>query len=93
VIAVAALFPLGFFMGMAFPLGMQAAHRQSPRFGPWLWGMNGAASVCASVAAVAIALASGISSAFWAGAICYAVALLAFFLSQCPSRPAKEALQ
>jgi hypothetical protein len=92
-VAVATLFPLGFFMGMAFPLGMQAAHRQSPPLGPWLWGINGAASVCASVAAVAIALASGISAAFWAGAICYALALLALLLSDRPRCLGKGALQ
>jgi hypothetical protein len=50
------------------------------RFGaltPWFWGVNGATSVCASVLAVAIALNSSISTAFWSGGACYAVAWLA----------------
>ena len=33
----------------------------------FLWGINGAASVCASVLGVVIALFFGISAAFWAG--------------------------
>ena len=46
----------GLFMGMAFPLGMKLAAREHPALTPWLWGVNGATSVCASVLAVAIAL-------------------------------------
>jgi len=76
-ISVAILVPLGFFMGMAFPIGMARAMRDKPSLAPWLWGINGAASVCASVLAVVIALAAGISAAFWVGAACYAVALVA----------------
>ena len=34
---------------------------------PWLWGVNGATSVCASVLAVVIAIGAGISAAFWIG--------------------------
>jgi len=74
-VSVAILMPLGFFMGMAFPIGMARAVREKPLLAPWLWGINGAASVCASVLAVVIALAAGISAAFWLGAACYAVAL------------------
>ncbi len=80
-IAVFTLFPLGAMMGMAFPLGMQLAHSKSASLTPWLWGMNGAASVCASVIAVAIALACGISAAFWTGVVCYLLALFAFITS------------
>jgi hypothetical protein len=67
----------GLFMGMAFPLGLGLA-RSRPALTPWLWGINGATSVCASVLAVAIALSTTISTAFWAGCLCYVVALAAF---------------
>jgi hypothetical protein len=67
----------GLFMGMAFPLGMKAGAGR-PELLPWLWGVNGATSVCASVLAVVIALTWSISAAFWAGCACYAVGLLAF---------------
>lgn len=79
VVALALLFPMGFFMGMAFPLGMRIACKESNTLTPWLWGINGATSVCASVLAVAIALVSGISAAFWWGSGAYAVSLLAFY--------------
>ena len=69
----------GLFMGMAFPLGLGLA-RNRPALTPWLWGVNGATSVCASVLAVAIALSTTISTAFWAGCLCYLVALGAFVL-------------
>jgi hypothetical protein len=74
-ISVAILLPIGFFMGMAFPIGMGRALREAPSIAPWLWGINGAASVCASVLVVVIAIGAGISTAFWVGVVCYIVAL------------------
>ena len=76
-ISVAILLPIGFFMGMAFPIGMGRALREAPSMAPWLWGVNGAASVCASVLVVVIAIGAGISTAFWAGTLCYVIALMA----------------
>ncbi|HVA00284.1 MAG TPA: hypothetical protein VMV34_01385 [Terriglobia bacterium] len=78
-IAVSILFPLGFLMGMPFPLGLKQASLTSPALTPWLWGINGATSVYASVLAMVIALTHGISASFWAGFACYALALLGFF--------------
>jgi hypothetical protein len=72
--AAGLLFPLGLFLGSAFPLGMGAASLRHAPLGPWFWGVNGASSVCASVVAVAIALSFGISAAYWTGAACYAMA-------------------
>jgi hypothetical protein len=67
---------IGLLMGQAFPLGMKLAAGQE-RLTLWLWGVNGAMSVCASVLAVVIALSVSISAAFATGAVCYALALLA----------------
>ena len=89
-VAVAILLPLGFFMGMAFPLGMKLASTQSEAITPWLWGINGATSVCASVLAVAIALASGISNSFWTGFSCYLVGFLAFLAASRENRQSSE---
>jgi len=69
--AAGLLFPLGLFMGMAFPLGMTIAAARFGALTPWFWGINGAASVCGSVLAVAIALNSR------SGGACYVIALLA----------------
>jgi len=80
-VGVGILSPLGFLMGMAFPLGMKSASRNQPHLMSWLWGINGATSVCASVLAMVISLYAGISAAFWTGVACYAVAWIAFFWS------------
>jgi hypothetical protein len=77
-VAVGILFPLGFLMGMPFPLGMKLASVESPMITPGLWAVNGATSVVASVLAVVIALEMGISSSFWAGFVCYAVSFMVF---------------
>jgi predicted membrane-bound spermidine synthase len=75
---------MGFVMGMAFPVGMRLAARGSSRLTPWLWGINGASSVLASVLAVAIAMAFGISASYWAGVASYVGALGAFLASAHP---------
>lgn len=86
-VSVVLLFPIGVFMGSAFPLGMGLALTRSPALTPWLWGINGATSVCASVLSVAIALTAGISAAFWTGVGCYAVAAFAFARSSARRAP------
>ena len=63
-------------MGMAFPLGMKWAARAQSTHAPWLWGVNGAASVCASVFTVIISLTEGISLAWWMGFAFYFLAAL-----------------
>jgi hypothetical protein len=76
--AGAILFGLGLFMGMPFPIGMRLSARTSAPFTPWLWGINGAGSVLASVLAVVIAMSLGISTAYWIGTAFYAIAIGAF---------------
>jgi hypothetical protein len=78
IVSGAMLAAMGVFMGMAFPLGMRLAMATRQPLGPWLWGVNGAMSVLASVLAVAIAMAAGISMSFWTGVASYLVALGAF---------------
>jgi len=82
------LFPLGFFMGMPFPAGMRLAGKKSPELTPWLWGVNGAMSVCASVISMVIAIGAGISAAYWTGVFCYAVATVALLAARKETRAA-----
>ena len=77
-VATGILFCLGLFMGMPFPIGMRVASLRSHNLTPWLWGVNGATSVCASVIAVAISLMWGISTTYWVGVLCYLAGALAF---------------
>jgi len=69
---------MGVFMGMAFPFGIRAARESASTLAPWLWGVNGATSVMASVLAVVIAMGFGISASYWSGVACYGVALVMF---------------
>ncbi|MFH1423370.1 MAG: hypothetical protein ABIG29_00205, partial [Candidatus Nealsonbacteria bacterium] len=87
-IAVIILFAIGIFMGMAFPLGMKIASIKSEHLTPLLWGVNGAASVFASVLAVAIALSFNISTAFWTGVVFYIFALITIIWAS--SKPTTE---
>jgi hypothetical protein len=77
-VSVALLFPAGVFMGMAFPLGMRQASTSVHELTPWLFGVNGATSVCSAVLAAAISLAVGISVTYWAGVLAYVGAFAAF---------------
>jgi hypothetical protein len=75
-LSIALVAPLALAMGMPFSVGMRAAAAIPAAPTAFLWGINGAASVCASVLGVVIALFMGITAAFWAGGIAYFVAAL-----------------
>jgi spermidine synthase len=68
-----AVVPSGFLMGFAFPVGIL-------RFGDgnkaWFWAMNGALSVVASVASVALAMQFGLANVVWIGVAAYGGACL-----------------
>jgi len=86
IVATAIIFGQGLPMGMAFPLGLKLASGRAGKLTPWLWGINGATSVCASVFAVAIGLNSGISAEFWTGVSCYTMAYGAFVWAAASAR-------
>jgi hypothetical protein len=72
-LAIVGLPALG--LGLGFPLGLRLCGRltdaEEADLGPWLWGVNGAASVCASGLALATSMAWGISTTLAVGAACY----------------------
>ena len=77
-VSAALLFPSGFFMGMAFPIGIKRAqygHDGAPT--AWYWGINGAFSVISSVLAVVIAVFWGVTMTLWVGLAAYTIALIA----------------
>lgn len=66
------LSPLGFFMGMPFPLGMRLLGEMGlTRYIPRMWGVNGIGSVLGSGLAIALAISFGFSYAMLLGAILY----------------------
>jgi hypothetical protein len=71
-LAVCAIAPVGFLLGMPFPIGLRQAHTVTPALVPWAWAVNGAASVTAPVLAMMVAIQRGFSSAYWLGLLAYA---------------------
>jgi len=62
-------------LGLCFPIGLRLVRRISEDAMPWMWGVNGAFGVLASVSAVAVSIWSGISSSLYMAAAAYALIL------------------
>lgn len=73
------LAPVGFFMGLPFPLGIRLLKEggMGNRI-PWMWGVNGSASVLGSAMTILIAISLGFTQALLAGAVCYLIVFLIF---------------
>jgi len=86
--------PLGLLMGMPMPLGIAALGSSRPELIPWMWGINGATSVVASVLAVAVSLNVGLRATLLIGVAVYAVAwvLIASLRGTRPAPAAAPAL-
>jgi hypothetical protein len=83
-ITIVLIAPVGFLMGIPFPAGLsqiRTIKEQNPDAGDWMisyvWGVNGASSVIATILASLISLSCGFNLTFVAGTFCY---LLAFFI-------------
>jgi hypothetical protein len=74
VLAAVALLPLGFLMGIALPSALAIVRARDTERVPWLWGVNGAASVLGSVLATLGSMHAGITALLLAGAAVYLVA-------------------
>ncbi len=70
-VCVALIAPAGILLGFGFPTGMRLVSSIDPKPTPWFWGINGAAGVLASILAVTLSLALGISATLVLGALCY----------------------
>jgi len=71
----AVLLPLGLVLGMPMPLGIRLLAAHSPRVIPWAWGVNGAASVLGTAAAMVVALFAGFDQVMLTGGALYLVAI------------------
>lgn len=72
-VALGALVPLSFLMGVPFPSGIRILATLSPDSVPWAWGINGCASVVSSILSLMIALAVGFSWVLAVAGITYLV--------------------
>jgi hypothetical protein len=88
-LVVAQLAPLGFFLGMPFPLGITAIASREEASIPWAWAANGCASVIGPAAAVLLAATEGHNVVLFAAAAAYLLAWAAFYrASRAPLEPA-----
>lgn len=78
-IALAAILPLGFLFGFAFPTGLRLASEIDARPAPWFWGINGATGVLASVLGVIVSFSFGINVTILLAAACYLLLIPAGF--------------
>jgi SAM-dependent methyltransferase len=78
VISGLVLIPLGFLMGMPFPVGLKALSRTGSDENAieWAWAMNAASSVLGSVLAIIIAILFGLNITLAVGAVAYLAAFL-----------------
>lgn len=94
-LTVALLAPLGLALGMAMPLGLRRLEGLYPRGVAWAWGINGVASVLASVLAIAVAIMLGFTAATLLALACYLAALVHAAVGRWPAqegaRPAAPA--
>jgi len=70
--------PLGFCMGMPFPMGLAKISQTAPALIPWAWGINGCASVISAILATLIAMQFGFTVLILLAVILYGVAAWCF---------------
>jgi hypothetical protein len=76
-VTVALIAPLGFLMGMPFPLGMRWAGTRYAGSVPWLWGVNGVMSVLGSALSTTVAIHAGLTVTLLVSGAVYGLAWLA----------------
>ena len=73
-VVLCAIAPLAFFMGVPFPTALQSLARTRRHLVPWAWGVNGFASVVATVLATMLSMTWGFGGVTWLALGCYASA-------------------
>ncbi len=77
--------PLGFCMGMPFPMGLAKISQTAPALIPWIWGINGCASVISAILATLIAIQFGFTVLIFLAISLYCLAAW-FFPDSGPAR-------
>jgi len=72
------IFPLGFFLGMPFPLGILAIEAQPMGAIGWAWGMNGISTVVGGLASVVLSIFLGFKVSLVVGLAMYIIAFVSF---------------
>jgi hypothetical protein len=91
-VAVALIAPLGIVLGTAMPSGLRRFRGLHPDGVPYAWGVNGVASVLASVFGVALAVTFGFAVTSLVAGACYVAALIHAIVGRWPDRLPEVAL-
>jgi Spermine/spermidine synthase domain len=75
-IALLLVAPLGFVLGMPFPLGLRVAMQRSSSLGAWAWGVNGFFTVIGTVLALMLGMMVGFRIVLLLACGCYLIGLL-----------------
>lgn len=76
-IALLLVAPLGFVLGMPFPLGLRLAIERSTALGSWAWGVNGFFTVIGTVLALILGMMIGFRMVLLLACSSYLFALMA----------------
>jgi hypothetical protein len=77
-LSVGLIFPLGFAMGMPFPLGLSAVAAAAEPLVPWVWAINACASVVSAVLATLLAIHLGFTAVLLLAVALYLAAAAGF---------------
>jgi len=77
-LSIVLIAPLGFCMGMPFPMGLSALSISSPSMTAWAWGINGCASVISAILATLLAIHFGFNVVILLALTCYFAAAASF---------------
>jgi hypothetical protein len=72
------IFPVGFFLGMPFPLGILSLEHQPKGFIAWAWGMNGLFTVIGGLLGIVFSVEWGFNITLLIACAIYLVAFLVF---------------
>ena len=78
IVAGVVIFPLGFFLGMPFPLGILLIENHSKGAIAWAWGMNGLFTVIGGILSVLISIYFGFSTTLIFSMLIYMLAYLLY---------------
>ncbi len=70
------LIPVGFFLGMPFPIGITLAKSKPDGTVAWCWAMNGLCTIIGGLASVVLSIYYGFTVTILAASLLYVVALL-----------------
>lgn len=77
-LSILLIMPLGFCMGMPFPMGLAKLSQTRPHLIPWAWGVNGFASVFSAILATLISMQFGFTVLVALAVILYGIAAYFF---------------